>query len=377
MIIVGRAVQGIGGGGLITLVNLCVSDLFSMRDRPKYLGFVGMVWALASSVGPVLGGVFTQRVSWRWCFYINLPITGICFIVLLLYLEIHNPQTPLLQGLLAIDWMGCTTSIGGTVMFLLGLEIGGITFPWSSPTVICLLVFGLVTTGIFILIEWHIAKYPIIPLRIFKHRSNIAALGLCYIHGFVFISAAYFLPLYFQATLGVTPVLSGVYLLLFSVPLSIASIATGAWISGTGRYLEPLRLGMMLLTTGIGLLYDLPDHTSWPKIIFYEFITGVGSGPNFQAPLIALQASVDPQDISMATSTFVFVRTLAASMSIVVGGVVFQNTMQSHLSRIAQPNTNITSIFSGASAFSNAEGINSLPDRAKHMDFLEAAEKAA
>ena len=135
-----------------------------------------------------------------------MPITGICFIVLLVYLEIHNPQTPLIQGILAIDWVGCTTGIGATVMFPLGLEFGGIRYSWSSPTVICLLVFGLVTAGIFVLIEWRMARYPIIPVRVFKHSSNIAALGVCYIHGFVFISAAYFLPLYFQATLGVSPV---------------------------------------------------------------------------------------------------------------------------------------------------------------------------
>lgn len=127
----------------------------------------------------------------RWCFYINLPIDGIAFLIIFFYLDLETPKTPLVPGLKAIDWLGALFIVGGTLMLLFGLEYGGETYPWDSATVICLIVFGVVAALIFVLIEWKFAKYPIIPLRIFKYRSNIAALGVNFCHGFVFIAESY------------------------------------------------------------------------------------------------------------------------------------------------------------------------------------------
>ena len=292
----------------------------------------------------------------------TVPITGICFVILLSYLQIHNPRTPLLEGLTAVDWLGCTASIGGTIMLLIGLEFGGVKFPWSSATVVCLVISGVVTAGIFLIIEWKIAKYPVLPLRIFRHKSNIATLGVNFTHGFSFISAAYYLPLYFQVVLGATPLLSGLYFLIFSVSLSFTSILVGAMISSTGRYLGILRIGLVLMTLGIGLLIDLPDHISWPRVVLYQLVTGIGAGPNFQAPIIALQAMVAPRDIAMATATYVFVRSLAISMSIVIGGVIFQNGMQSRLPQLVQDiGSSAASILSGSSAGASVGVVESLP----------------
>lgn len=150
-------------------------------------------------------------------------------------MDLQTPKTPLWEGLKAIDWLGALTIVGGTLMFLFGLEFGGVTHPWNSPTVICLIVFGVLTIGLFVLNEWKLARYPIMPLRLFKYRSNIAALGVCWLHGFVFIASSYFLPLYFQAVLGASPLLSGVYLLPIAVALSISSAGTGIFIRKTGR----------------------------------------------------------------------------------------------------------------------------------------------
>jgi MFS family permease len=188
MLIAGRAVQGIGGGGLIILVNICISDLFSMRNRGQYFGMLGMVWALASGLGPILGGAFTQKVSWRWCFYVNLPITGPVTILLYFFLHLETPRTPMWDGLKAVDWAGSLTVVGGTLMLLLGLEFGGVSFPWDSATVICLIVFGFVVIGLFVLNERKFARYPIMPTRIFSDVSNLASLGVCFCHGFTFIA---------------------------------------------------------------------------------------------------------------------------------------------------------------------------------------------
>lgn len=292
MLIAARAIQGIGGGGLITLVNIAISDLFSVRDRGMYFGMVGGVWALASSLGPVVGGLFTQKVSWRWCFYINLPFDGVAFIIILLFLDIQTPKTPLVQGLKAVDWLGSLTMVGGVIMLLLGLEFGGITHPWDSAIVLCLIIFGAVVIGLFFLIEWRVAPYPLMPLDLFSKRSNLAALGTCFLHAFVFIAGNYFLPLYFQAVLGATPILSGVYLLPQAIALSFMSIFTGVFIKKTGLYLPLIWFGMIMMTLGFGLFIDFDVNSPWSKIIVYQIIAGIGVGPNFQAPLIALQSLV-------------------------------------------------------------------------------------
>ncbi|EKD18057.1 uncharacterized protein L3040_007763 [Drepanopeziza brunnea f. sp. 'multigermtubi'] len=328
MLIAARAIQGIGGGGIIILVNICITDLFSMRNRGAYYGIIGMVWAFASAVGPILGGVFTEKVSWRWCFYINLPITGIVIILLFFFLHLHNPRTPVWDGLKAVDWAGSLTVVGGTLMLLLGLEFGGVTHPWDSATVICLIVFGVVMAGLFVFNEWKLARYPLMPIRIFKHRSNIASLGVCFCHGFVFIAGTYYAPLYFQVILGATPLLSGVYLLPFAMSLSIISGLTGVFIKKTGKYIPMIWSGMFVLVLGFGLYIDFPRHSGWAKIILYQIVAGIGVGPNFQSPLLALQAMIAPRDIATATATFGFTRNLATSISVVIGGVVFQNEMQ-------------------------------------------------
>lgn len=191
MLIAARAVQGIGGGGLIILVNIVIGDLFSLRSRGAFYGLIGGVWAIASSIGPIIGGAFTQHVTWRWCFYINLPLDGIAFFILLFFLDLKTPRTPFMEGLKAIDWIGSITIVGGTLMFLFGLQYGGVTHPWDSAEVLCLIIFGVVTWAIFGIWEWKFAKYPIMPMGLFASVSRLATLAVVFFHGFVFISGSY------------------------------------------------------------------------------------------------------------------------------------------------------------------------------------------
>jgi MFS family permease len=195
MLIGGRATQGIGGGGILMLVNICISDLFSIRNRGKYFGIVGLTFATAGALGPVVGRAFTEKLSWRWCFYVNLPTIGLGILGLFFFLDIHTPTTPLIEGLKAIDWAGTILATGGTTMFLLGLLFGGVTFPWNSATVICLISLGLLTLGVFFVAEARVAVWPIIPMRIVAHRSMLASLLVIFVHGFAFAAGSYFLPL--------------------------------------------------------------------------------------------------------------------------------------------------------------------------------------
>ncbi|EAQ93076.1 hypothetical protein CHGG_01311 [Chaetomium globosum CBS 148.51] len=368
MLIVARAVQGVGGGGIVILVNVCISDLFSMRKRGVYFGAMGMVWAVASAVGPVLGGVFTSEVTWRWCFYINLPISGVGMAVLAFVLKLHNPRTPMRQGLAAVDWLGSVTVVGATLMVMLGLELGGVTFPWSSPTVVCLLVFGFVTAGLFILIEWKFAEYPLVPMYLFSNLSSGASLLTGALQGFVFLSGSYYLPLYLQAVLGASPLMSGVYILPWVMSLSLVSAGTGLVIKKTGKYLPSIIFGMAVMTLGFGLFIDLEPRANWTKIIIYQLVAGIGVGPNFQAPLIALQTTVAPRDMASATGTFAFLRQLFASISIVIGGVVFQNGMEKQYPRLReQLGPEAAELFSGSNAASSVGLVKDLPENQQQI----------
>lgn len=155
------------------------------RSRSLWLGLLEAMWALASGAGPVVGGAFAEKLSWRWIWWINLPVSGTTFILLLCFLDVHHPRTPFLEGFKAIDWFGSLSIIGLTLMLLLGLNFGGQEFAWSSPQVICLLSAGCFMIIVFILCEKYLARYPLIPPHIFRHRSNIASLLVCFLHGFV------------------------------------------------------------------------------------------------------------------------------------------------------------------------------------------------
>ncbi|KAK3330007.1 major facilitator superfamily domain-containing protein [Apodospora peruviana] len=372
MLIVARAVQGVGGGGLVILVNICISDLFSMRKRGIYFGVMGMVWAVASALGPILGGVFTSKVTWRWCFYVNLPISGVGMAILAFVLKLHNPRTGVREGLAAVDWLGSLTVVGGTLMILLGLELGGVAHPWNSPTVLCLLIFGFVTAGLFALVEWKFAEFPIIPMRIVNSRQSIASLATCACQGFVFISGSYYLPLYFQAVLGASPLLSGVYALPYALSLSVVSALTGIFIKKTGKYLPCIIFGMATMTLGFGLFIDLESTLNLPKLILYQIVAGIGVGPNFQAPLIALQTMVHQRDIGSATATFAFVRQLWTAISLVIGGVVFQNGMEKQYpTLVAELGVETANLLSGHNAASNVGVVATLPG--KEGDIARAA----
>ena len=281
-----------------------------------------------------------------------------------MFLDIETPKTPLLAGLKAVDWIGTITVVGGTIMFLLGLEYGGVSHPWNSATVICLILFGLVVWGLFFLNEWKFATYPTMPLRLFNNRSNIASFGVCFIHGFVFISGSYYLPLYFQSVFSATPILSGVYLLPHVLSLSFCSAAVGILIKKTGLYLPSIQIGLLLMTLGFGLFIDLPNHRgSWARVIIYQIIAGLGVGPNFQAPLIALQTRIHPRDIATATATFGFVRNISTSISVVIGGVIFQNQMQKKTSAlVAALGPETGNAITGGNAGSSTRVVKGLPD---------------
>lgn len=248
-------------------------------------------------------------------------------------------------------------------MLLLGLTLGGVEHPWSSVTVVALMVAGVLVIGFFLLAEWKLARYPMMPLGIFRSRSSVASFAVCFAHGVSFLGLAFYLPLYFQAVLATGPLLAGVYIIPYVLSVALAAACTGIYIQQTGRYVVPVYLGLAVTILGSGLMVGLDRDYDWPKLILYQVVAGVGLGINFEPALIALQAATpSPGDVAAATSTFAFVRSLSTAVSIVLGGVVFQNQMQDRAAAL------ITSLglsgyteYQGADVLENLYMIDQLP----------------
>ncbi|EGE06659.1 MFS transporter [Trichophyton equinum CBS 127.97] len=338
MLIAGRALQGMTCGGITPLVMITISDIFSMRQRALYLGFLQAILAVAGGVGPVLGGALTQYVSWRWIFWINLPVAGTSFILLLLFLDVHNPRTPFMEGIKAVDWFGSIAIIGALSMPLLGLNFGGELFPWNSPRVICLIVSGCGMLGIFVFSQARLSRYPLMPLKLFQRKSNVA----CVVIGFTQLFVSHTLTSsIFQSIWEASPTRSGVLILPMTITESVTGIICGLIIHRTGRYIEIIRAGTVLFALGIGLHIHFSETSSLAEIASIETIAGISAGMLFDPPLLALQA-----------------------MATVLGGVLFQNGMRMRtqaLKNAGLPETVVEQL-SGDAAAANVDVIKTLSD---------------
>ncbi|KAF5979531.1 major facilitator superfamily transporter [Fusarium bulbicola] len=329
--VVGRKVSMMTSTGLFmagSLICALASSSGMLIGGRTVQGLGGIVFGVAGAIGPVLGGVFSQAVTWRWCFYINLPFEGIALIGLFFLLKVDIEKVPLVDGLRSLDWPGFAFIIGGTICFLYGLEAGsGRLAPWNSAFVICLLVFGVVILALFMVWEAKFAKNPIIPIRIFQSTTNIASFAVANLHSFIFIACDYFLPLYFQVVLGFSPIISGVTLFPLILPMSISTGVGGLIVRKTGDYKLIILVGAALMTLGIGLFISLGQRKEWPKLVTAEVIAGLGCGVLFQNPMIALQTHVRQRDMAATMSAYTFMRGLFVSISIVVGTVFIQRTV--------------------------------------------------
>lgn len=248
-------------------------------------------------------------------------------------------------------------------MFLYGLQSGGVQAPWGSVKIVCLLAFGLLAWALCILWELHYAKFPVMPMTLFKKVTNAATLFCVFIQGVVFISSDYYLPLYFQTIRGWTPLQSGLLVLPTALTLSLGSLSTGWVVAKTGWYLPPICLGLFLMTLGYGLFIDFDAYSSWPKIILFQVVAGLGVGPLFQAPIIALHAHTKPRDVATATSTLGFIRQLAQAISVTIGQVTYQNEMAKKEPTLMASgiSPSMARLLTSGGSGANAEIISNLP----------------
>ncbi|KAJ2802401.1 hypothetical protein H4R20_003293 [Coemansia guatemalensis] len=334
MLIGGRVVQGLGASALISLVMVIVSEISIERERAKLTSVIAAIWAASSVLGPVLGGVFTQSDGgWRWVFYFSLPVGGLAGIFIVIFLRLPRPRDSFWKKLRRIDFAGMVIMVGGMVMVLLALSYAGKDYPWSSALVLCLLIFGIVVLGIFVLVEWKIPKEPIVPLRLFKNRNVGLALTQQIFMGATLFGPTFYIPLYFSIVKNSSSIVAGLYLLPYQLPISILAISTGFFVSKTGRYREPLWVGSAILTAGLCLLILFDENVTTGKAIGILIVSGIGMGILMQPVLLCLQTAILTRDIATGTTLFVAMRSLGGS----VGLAVFQTVQQNRLNALLAP----------------------------------------
>lgn len=248
--------------------------------------------------------------------------------LLLIFLDVHNPRTKLKDGIQAIDWYGTLCFLTFSILVLLGLNFGGGAFAWNSATIICLLVIGILMVGTFLYSERRLAQYPLMPMNIFQTLSNNAVIITAVGHSMVQIGSEFYLPLFFQSVRQASPLRSGILLLPLTCTAAFTDITAGILIHRLGRYREFIWIGVTLMTLGTGLYVSFGVDTTLARLIGFELVGGTGIALLFQAPMLAIHSAVPQSDVASAGATLGFLRSLGNSLSVVLGGVVFQNSMK-------------------------------------------------
>jgi EmrB/QacA subfamily drug resistance transporter len=320
-----RALQGLGGGGLMVSAQAAIGDVVPPRERGRYSGLFGAVFGLASVAGPLLGGFLTGHLSWRWIFYVNLPLGVVAFFVLAATLpsvteRVHH----------VVDYLGTLLLAGGLSAIILATSLGGTSYAWGSTFIVCLGIVGVLLLCAFVLAERR-AHEPVLPLRLLANPVFSVTSAVGFVVGFALFGAVTYLPLFLQVVKGASPTGSGLQLVPLMVGLLITSIASGQAITRTGRYKPFPILETATMTVGLYLLSTLDPASSRTSIFLFMFVLGLGLGMVMQVLVLAVQNAVDYSDLGVATSGATLFRSIGGSLGTAVLGAIFSNRLSSEL----------------------------------------------
>ena len=356
-----RALQGAGAGGLIVSAQAIIADIVPPRERGRYMGLIGGVFAIASVAGPLLGGFIVDNLSWRWVFYVNMPVGAVAVLIVITRLHLHTPSRSH-----RLDLAGAGLLSAGVAALTLMTTWGGNEYAWSSPTIIGLALAGVAALAVFGWWETRAAE-PIIPLALFRSSVFSVASAMSFTIGMAMFGAIVFIPLFLQIVYGASPTSSGLRLLPLMFGLLTASIVSGRIISRIGRYRAFPIAGTAILAAGMYLLSLLGVGTAPWLASVYMLIVGVGIGLVMQVLIVVVQNDARPQEMGVATSTATFFRSVGGSFGVAIFGTIFASRLAGQLAQL--PHTVTDRLGSGVHL--NPEQARNLPP-AIHTDFLEA-----
>jgi EmrB/QacA subfamily drug resistance transporter len=357
-----RALQGLGGGGLMVSAQAAIGDVVPPRERGRYTGLFGAVFGLASVAGPLLGGFLTSSLSWRWIFYVNLPLGVVALFVLAATLPAASERVHH-----TIDYLGTALLGAGLSAIVLAASLGGTSYAWGSDTIVGLWIAGVVLVAAFLVCERH-AREPVLPPRLLSNRVFAVTSAVGFVVGFALFGAVTYLPLFLQVVKGASPTGSGLQLVPLMGGLLVTSIASGQVITRTGRYRAFPIAGTAVVALGLYLLSTMDSTSSVGVIFVFMFVLGLGLGMVMQVLVLAVQNAVDYADLGVATSGATLFRSIGGSLGTATLGAIFANRLHAELASVLPAGA---ATRAGSSGEVNPKQIARLPPEL-HAGYLHA-----